>query len=271
MEICQSCSKKIESWERVSFGVIGGVTRSWVMCELCADVLQDMVLGYMGEIPPEQGSPESLGEYGIFADGTFVDGDGRFITAPPEEQSCVTCRGYSPLLFECTKRTKSGGESCRRHGFAWWEPKEPEQEGRCDTCFFITPGVFMSCAHWNECRETPPDGSHWKPREPEPNGTAREDYTAWFDEELPFADEPCPGYYGESRDRELPVAEEPKDYTLTADEESLMFDAVNWVHDQTVDGQENYTGWVLVYNLTPWKSQEIALGKNVTIRSHDEP
>ena len=65
MEICQSCSAKIEVFlaqERVTFTVVGGVTRSWVLCESCKGKLQDMVLGYMGELPPEQGSPESLWE-----------------------------------------------------------------------------------------------------------------------------------------------------------------------------------------------------------------
>ena len=109
MEICQSCGATIESWERVSFGIIGGVTRSWVMCTHCTDVLGEMVLGYMGELPPEQGSPESLGDEG---------------------QSCETCRGYSPLLLGCTKRTQPGAEACRRHGFAWWESREPKEPDR---------------------------------------------------------------------------------------------------------------------------------------------
>ena len=187
MEICQSCSKKIESWERVSFGVIGGVTRSWVLCESCADVLRDMVLGYMGEIPPEQGSPESLGEYGIFADGTFVDGDGRFITAPPEEPNCATCRGYSPLLFECTKRTQPGAESCRRHGFAWWEPKElgKNQEE--------TP------------KEPEPNGTGWAGEETtgvvvnlDVHPTAGEDYTAWYNAS-PYRDNRVSGVRGPDR------------------------------------------------------------------------
>ena len=76
-EICQSCSKTIEVFiaqERVSFTVIGGITRSWVMCKNCAAKLQEMVLGYMGELPPNSvGEPNGTGwggdDYSAWFDG----------------------------------------------------------------------------------------------------------------------------------------------------------------------------------------------------------
>ena len=188
MEICQSCSGDIEGMlvpERVSFGIIGGVTRAWVMCTHCTDVLGEMVLGYMGELPPDD-----------------------------EEQSCETCRGYSPLLFGCTKRTQSGSESCRSHGFAWWEPKEPEpndteepeptaqqllkwlenESGYSASTGFGTAVGLGSCPSWIllkhridelERKQPEPDGTGWAGDEDVVYGgtfldEVGEPYTTWF-------------------------------------------------------------------------------------------
>ena len=57
-EICQSCVKPITfpgDIRRVEFRVAGGVTRDWVMCKTCAGQLQELVLSFMGELPPEGG------------------------------------------------------------------------------------------------------------------------------------------------------------------------------------------------------------------------
>lgn len=53
-EICQSCGGKINMYDdrQVEFRVANGVSRGWVVCVPCADKLQDMVLGFMGELPP---------------------------------------------------------------------------------------------------------------------------------------------------------------------------------------------------------------------------
>jgi len=118
MEICQSCGARIIAEPvptgstslvksiTVDFTVFGGIMRRWGLCEPCTDKLQDLVLGFMGELPP---------------------GD---------------------------------------------EP-EPEDH-RCDTCFFITPGVFTGCARWEECINKPPSGSHWKPRKEDDGSEVQE-------------------------------------------------------------------------------------------------
>jgi len=51
-ELCQSCGESIASlsWNKVTFNAQRGVTRSWVMCEYCANLLQRMVLGFVGEV-----------------------------------------------------------------------------------------------------------------------------------------------------------------------------------------------------------------------------
>lgn len=123
--ICQSCLKSFdEEGKSVNFQIWDEVDHTWQMCPNCADRLREMVLGYMGELPPE------------------IDAD--------EVEKIQATKGHP------------------------WMIGPRSEEGKCDTCFFITPGVFMSCAHWNECRENPPSGSHWR---------TRHDGTGWVEEE----------------------------------------------------------------------------------------
>ena len=89
-EICQSCGKKCDEAEHVEFSVWDKVYRKWTMCPDCADKLQTMVLGYMGELSPE------------------------------EARSCVSCR-HRPF---CKTLTRESVEVCTRGGFSKWEPVE---------------------------------------------------------------------------------------------------------------------------------------------------
>ena len=54
MEICQSCGVKFakDRTQHVEFAIWDVIDRYWIMCPNCADKLQDMVLGFMGELPP---------------------------------------------------------------------------------------------------------------------------------------------------------------------------------------------------------------------------
>lgn len=51
MEICQRCSIKIEDEEvgQIHFEVWDVVSREWLLCPECTQVMRDVVFGFMGE------------------------------------------------------------------------------------------------------------------------------------------------------------------------------------------------------------------------------
>ena len=58
-ERCQSCCKEILFYRQqdVKFSNPSGVVRVWTMCPDCAAKLQNLVLGFMGELPPKDIEP----------------------------------------------------------------------------------------------------------------------------------------------------------------------------------------------------------------------
>jgi len=59
--------------------------------------------------------------------------------------------------------------------------------------------------------------------------------------------------------------DEEKGFYLGTWEEYDMYEEIHWVENQHVDGEDNYTGWVLQNIVRPGKYQELKLGKKVRI------
>jgi len=63
--------------------------------------------------------------------------------------------------------------------------------------------------------------------------------------------------------------EKPEGFYLGVWEDMDMHEEIHWVENQRVDGEENYTGWVLQNIVRPGKYQELRLGKRVRIITED--